>query len=262
MTATNNVSEQELVTHLQGLQNSLADLRKERTLRTAVGAGGFVVIMGVVFAFASNLHSYATDYPADALTRALGYEAEALLGSPETMALGETFRQQAMQTLVPAVTKQVQADVPKFQQEIQAMFRDLDSYLNTEISQRASKQLLKTAQTIHADLMQEYGHLPVADMQKATAAAQAEYVKQLQVVLNAHLQQAAGSVNALQDSLNKLKQDPDYAALQRAMPEQLERNFYSAILELAAHNLKRESLSSMSGSAQQVDSTQSVEKGV
>ncbi|GAB4255650.1 MAG: hypothetical protein Kow0065_03850 [Methylomicrobium sp.] len=239
MTTTNNPTEQDLIAHLQGLQETLTELRKERRIRSAVGVGGFLVIMGAVLAFAANLHSYATQYPADRLTRALGAEAENLLGAPETLALGETLRQEAVQTLVPAVSRQVQNDLPRFHQEIQAMFADVETYLNTTISQRATRQLAKVAESIHAELLKEYGHLPVQGIQQATAAAQAEYLKQLRAVLLAHLQQAAGGIGGLQASLQQLTQDPDYVALQQATPEQLERNFYIAVLELAAHNLKQ-----------------------
>lgn len=243
--------EQELVVHLRGLQASLADLKRERTIRTAVGVGGFLAIMGVVLSFASDLHGYATHYPADALTRALGREAEMLVGSPETAMLAVTLRDEARKSLLPAFSQRVQADLPTFHSEIQAMFADVEQYLNSEISQRASAQLLKSAQMIHAGLLQSYGNLPVEGIQQATAAAQAEYVKQLQAMLNGQMTRVAGDVNALQASLAKLSNDPEYAALQQATPEQLATNFYIAVLELAAHNLKQQQ-AGQSGSAQPV----------
>jgi hypothetical protein len=269
MTTTCNAVEQDLMDHLQDLQDSLDELRRKRTLSTIVGVAGFVVIMGVLLVFMANLHSYATNYPQDALTRALGLEAEQLLGSPETLALGETLRQQATQTLVPAVSKQLEAELPKFHQEIQAQFADLEQFLNTEISQRATQQLAKTAQTIHTGLLQEYGQLPVDGIQQATAAAQAEYVKQLQAMLNGQLQRVAGNVQGLQDSLSNLSRDPGYAALQQATPQQLETNFYAAVLELAAYNLKQEQAGALPNTANNppvqpaaANSTQPVKKGV
>lgn len=267
MTATCNAVEQDLIGQLQGLQESLLELRKKRTQSTIVGAVGFVVIMAVLLVFMANLHSYATTYPQDELTRALGIEAEKLLGSPETLALGETLRQQATQTLVPAVTKQLEAELPQFHQEIQAQFADMEQFLNNEISQRATQQLAKTAQTIHVSLLQEYGKLPVDGIQKATAAAQVEYVKQLQTMLNSQLQRVAGNVQGLQDSLTNLARDPGYAALQQATPEQLQTNFYAAILELAAYNLKQEQADALPKAAnnlpvQPAAADQAVKQGV
>ena len=267
--ATGKVLESDLIEHLQGLQNSLVELRRKRTLTTIVGAVGFVVIMGVLLVFMNNLHSYATTYPQAALTRALGNEAEMLLGAPETLALGETLRQQVTQTLVPAVSKQLEAEVPQFHQEIQAQFADFEQFLNNEISQRATQQLAKTAQSIHVSLLQEYGKLPVEGIQQATAAAQAEYVKQLQSMLNGQLQRVAGNVQGLQNSLTNLARDPGYAALVQATPQQLQTNFYAAVLELTAFNLKQQQAGTLPTSAGEppvqpaaANSVQPVKKGV
>jgi hypothetical protein len=230
--------DQELLKRLRGLQDNLDDLRRERNLRTGIGVGGFVVIMIVLGVFFYKLQGYVSNYPADQLTRALGLEAENLLTSPETLALAVALREQAGAALAPALARKLEADMPKFQAETQALTNDMEKYLNTEISPRAARQLSVSAQQIYAGLLKEFSHLPADRIKQEAASAQAEYAQQLQGILSKYLTRTSTGLQGMQNSFARLSHDEDYDRIKKATPEQVETNFYAAVLELALYGLQ------------------------
>ena len=240
MGTVSSVDEKALSECLAALQQDLLTIQKQRNLRTAIGGGGFVLIMAIVGLFMLKLHDYALNYPAQELTKALGRETEKLLAEPETLQLAGTFRQRAAQVLLPAIAQKLEADAPKFNDEAQGVVNDLQSYLNNEISRRASQQLAASLQQVHAELLQSYGQLPVDKVQQATAEAQQEYLRQLKETLNRHLQKSGNSLQSLQSSLAALEHSPGAASMLNKSPEALQTDFYAAVLEMALYSLKPE----------------------
>lgn len=232
------LQEQALLNQLLSLQQGLKDLQRERIQLTVLGLGGMGLLLCVVLLFILNLRAYAVDYPAETLTQAMGYEAEALLGAPELKALVGTLYTEAGANLAPALTRKMADDLPQFHREVQTLLGDMVYSLHDEISEQAVKHLLKTAQTLHADVLRDTHHWSDAEIEQATASVNLLYQQELQTLMSRHRLQATADLQGLRTSVLNLSHDSEYLALQMATVTELESNFYVALLELAAESLK------------------------
>jgi hypothetical protein len=229
-----------LARRLESLQATLAEARRLRQVRTAVGVGGFLLVMVVLGLFLQTLRGYARDYDAAALSTALGAQGAQVLRAPEFAALVTAAQGAAATHVKAALTERVQAEMPRFEAEVQREAETLGGYVDQELRERVARALADSVTRIHAGLLQDYGGLPADQVQAAAEAAKMHYLAHLSDTLNRHVQRAAASLAGLQHSLAALGRTEDYARLQGLPPDRIAADLYAGILESALYNLQPE----------------------
>lgn len=208
-----------------------ARLRKRGTLITSLTV---VAILIMVLFLVLDLNHFARTYDYNAVSKEIQSEIPQLLNSEEIQGILASFKEKVLPVYAKEIIAKFEESESLFAEEFYTIIDDLSTNLGPELHKRVSEELAAILEESTLLVRERYPDLTEDEiatiLDTFQNAVEVQYLERLQ-------RQMTILLGNMHETLNGLRDDPEYARLAAKSTEDVEKLFLTTALELMIYEI-------------------------
>ena len=219
---------------LESIVQQNTNLRKTKSLVSIVG---LLLILAAVVIFVYRIVDFGRNYNTHALASELQKQAATLADSREVKDLINEVQNTCIPAIRTEIAKKFKADEPLFRNELLKSSDSVKDYVEKDVKGKIIGVLSDSLKKLETDLLKNNPKYSAEQVEKIIKEGQDHFIDLFASKLEKRLDDIDDDLVALNASVQRFKDDPDYMALDKKLISEYENRLIESVLELVIYQM-------------------------